>query len=626
MPEGFSSIADLKVIVHTNTEKFHSGLQGILGSVDNLNRKGGSSFSGLADMVNLVGGAALGVTNKLKMMEMGVEAGIALYQNFASEGRKVAEVLGVTSEYDKLTEAIDDVGLSLKDAAVGAFFEMQSAVFGASGEMQTFASNTASAEQASQGFAAKLLTGVTSTINSVRLELRLLNAENAKSGAEIDKTITLLDEKIAGIRKKIAAMERGEIARYQASRATAGRMVDNTVELQKELVEAEAEKKRQLGIRARLPGQDWKDGATENISLLGGEILQRERLNDVLGKSAALAAEYNARVKAVDEHFRANGKLPDANQMRLIDIDAARIGQLAGEQEAFREAESARQKAAQQAEQKARMDKAAADRLMQSEDRMFVGGEREIQSLQQRARALEMTAGEAAELAMQERMMLQARSAGLAVDDAMLIKIKALSAEYGRQTEILDETMRAQRDMQQVAGIFSSTMQSAFSQWTSGAKVSVKDMVASVLADLARLTMQRSVLEPLFGGGSSKGAGLFGDLLGGLFGGFREGGGQVEAGKAYVVGEKRPELFVPQSNGTIIPNLGGAVSGNSGPSEVHVYVHASTDFDARVESTASNVVAREAPGIVGASVRAAEQMMPGMIMTGVRDGRDRRKM
>lgn len=38
----------------------------------------------------------------------------------------------------------------------------------------------------------------------------------------------------------------------------------------------------------------------------------------------------------------------------------------------------------------------------------------------------------------------------------------------------------------------------------------------------------------------------------------REHGGDVEAGQPYIVGEKRPELFVPRQSGTIIPNLAQA--------------------------------------------------------------------
>ena len=39
------------------------------------------------------------------------------------------------------------------------------------------------------------------------------------------------------------------------------------------------------------------------------------------------------------------------------------------------------------------------------------------------------------------------------------------------------------------------------------------------------------------------------------FGGFREAGGPVEAGRPYIVGEKRPELFIPKQDGTILPSV-----------------------------------------------------------------------
>ncbi len=45
--------------------------------------------------------------------------------------------------------------------------------------------------------------------------------------------------------------------------------------------------------------------------------------------------------------------------------------------------------------------------------------------------------------------------------------------------------------------------------------------------------------------------------------GAKEGGGPVQAGKTYLVGEKRPELFVPDRNGSIIPDLNGIRSASS---------------------------------------------------------------
>lgn len=43
----------------------------------------------------------------------------------------------------------------------------------------------------------------------------------------------------------------------------------------------------------------------------------------------------------------------------------------------------------------------------------------------------------------------------------------------------------------------------------------------------------------------------------------RAGGGDVNAGQAYIVGEKRPEVFVPKQDGTIIPSVSQASGGYS---------------------------------------------------------------
>lgn len=71
-------------------------------------------------------------------------------------------------------------------------------------------------------------------------------------------------------------------------------------------------------------------------------------------------------------------------------------------------------------------------------------------------------------------------------------------------------------------------------------------------------------------------------LLGLMDPGFRAEGGPVTAGKPYIVGEKRPELFIPNQNGTIVPKVptgqpstvnitvqAGAFMGN--PSEARAY-------------------------------------------------------
>ncbi len=61
--------------------------------------------------------------------------------------------------------------------------------------------------------------------------------------------------------------------------------------------------------------------------------------------------------------------------------------------------------------------------------------------------------------------------------------------------------------------------------------------------------------------------------FGALFGGFRASGGPVSSGNSYVVGEQGPELFIPKTSGTIIPNGGmSTASTPAGGGEITVNV------------------------------------------------------
>jgi hypothetical protein len=87
----------------------------------------------------------------------------------------------------------------------------------------------------------------------------------------------------------------------------------------------------------------------------------------------------------------------------------------------------------------------------------------------------------------------------------------------------------------------------------------------------AQLTSMFGSLGSIFGfGGGGGGGGLFSTApsAGGLKLGFAD-GGDPPVGMASLVGERGPELFVPKTAGTIIPNhkLGSAMGG--GPSIVY---------------------------------------------------------
>jgi hypothetical protein len=54
-----------------------------------------------------------------------------------------------------------------------------------------------------------------------------------------------------------------------------------------------------------------------------------------------------------------------------------------------------------------------------------------------------------------------------------------------------------------------------------------------------------------------------GGAIDNIFGGGRANGGPVSRGTSYVVGERGPELFVPNTSGKIIPNGGAGGRGNT---------------------------------------------------------------
>jgi hypothetical protein len=92
---------------------------------------------------------------------------------------------------------------------------------------------------------------------------------------------------------------------------------------------------------------------------------------------------------------------------------------------------------------------------------------------------------------------------------------------------------------------------------------SLNDVMSSLLKTLEKAAIN-SLFSSFFNPTSAGGLSSFASLLG-L--GARAGGGPVSSGQAYVVGEKQPEIFVPNQSGTIIPQI-PTVKGGGGGSNV----------------------------------------------------------
>ena len=86
---------------------------------------------------------------------------------------------------------------------------------------------------------------------------------------------------------------------------------------------------------------------------------------------------------------------------------------------------------------------------------------------------------------------------------------------------------------------------------TSSVKDAFKSMARSIISDLVRMQVQQSITGPL--------ASFMGFNVGGSSPSGKAIGGPVQAGQPYVVGERGPEMFVPNQSGSIVPNgrMGG---------------------------------------------------------------------
>ncbi|HTC04122.1 MAG TPA: hypothetical protein VK749_12035 [Xanthobacteraceae bacterium] len=133
-----------------------------------------------------------------------------------------------------------------------------------------------------------------------------------------------------------------------------------------------------------------------------------------------------------------------------------------------------------------------------------------------------------------------------------------------------------------------------------------RQMIQSVIQSMEKMALQAALLGqgPLAGifGTATGVPGGTGGLLGalaGLFGGKRAEGGDVDPGKAFLVGERGPEIFAPKVAGGIIPNHRLALGGGSVGRVGHTFNSHVTVQGGAGNAEGNEDIARR----VGASVR-----------------------
>ena len=144
---------------------------------------------------------------------------------------------------------------------------------------------------------------------------------------------------------------------------------------------------------------------------------------------------------------------------------------------------------------------------------------------------------------------------------------------------------------------FTKGVEDAFVNFAKTGKLSFKDLLDSMVEMLLRSQIQKLMGTLL---SSTAGTGI-GDFFSKIFG--RAQGGPVAGGTPYVVGEKGPEIFVPNNSGRIVPN------GQSGGSVINNNTYVTNSISAVDAKSVAQLFAENRKTLLG-TVQMAQNEMP----------------
>lgn len=595
MPEGFTSVADLKMIAETNDAEFRAGLARMREGVREFQE---SSVANFANFDRGVTKSGSGIT----------DFAITSLGKLGPYGKAAATALTVVKEnWGLLEEAIEAAGAGDQlDELKVAFDELTQTALGAA--ISLFSQFSPSASQANQNAndLGKGLTFFTEMLQRAKMGLDSIRPAHEQTADTLRHSIEGLDAEINRLRKSIDDAEQaGAVAApwaveqleqltlkfdllsqildiqtkkmAEASDAATREAIADVVG-QIELLKKQKELLGQPGefewykIELRAQAALEKAGIEDKESI--ARLLQQLKA-EYLGTSEAIAS-YNKQKQieaTVERTYDAMERETQnlKNRAAALGLAAGEAARLAAVESALLSIRQARDGAAtdddvrrinELADARGREAQAADDaRIGRERDSSF---DRQTRSIVQATEALRMSTAERARAAYVEQEYQRIRSANR---EATPDEIEAIE----RQADAIRDLTQAREDdaavlsqIQQSGQVVARGLDDAFRRWAEGAEMTkdaVHDMAVSILADLAEIAFRKTVIEPLIDGifGSSSSGG---GLLGSIFGGARAAGGDVEAGKVYLVGEKGPELFKPPGAGTIVPNerLGGSTT------------------------------------------------------------------
>lgn len=156
----------------------------------------------------------------------------------------------------------------------------------------------------------------------------------------------------------------------------------------------------------------------------------------------------------------------------------------------------------------------------------------------------------------------------------------------------------AKQSLESVQSVFGN-MNNALETFVRSGKFKFKDFALSVIQDLLLIQAKAAMTK------------IFSAIIGGIFPGLAE-GGPAKKGQPYIVGEKGPELFVPNTGGTVVPNNAmnkGMSTGAVNAPIQNTYI--TNNINAVDAKSVAQLFAENRKTLLG-TVRMAEKEMPYM--------------
>ncbi|MDO5658286.1 MAG: tape measure protein [Paracoccus sp. (in: a-proteobacteria)] len=223
--------------------------------------------------------------------------------------------------------------------------------------------------------------------------------------------------------------------------------------------------------------------------------------------------------------------------------------------DAQKDAQRAAEDLAKERERQAKADLESRQELLEMAQRQIADAEFELTLVGK-------SAAEQARLRTEYMLTNEAKQRGIDLTEKMAgseqtygQQIAETARQAGELAEKQEEAAKAYQRVEDRARFYNQVQQDLKNGLLDSiiAGKSFADVLGKVAQMLARAALQAALFNegPMSGGA---GKGLVGGLIGSIFGGFRASGGPVSPGRAYIVGERGPEMIVPKTPGTVIPN------------------------------------------------------------------------